>query len=487
MQEPTPWTNSIIPLIYWNCNSDVLARKAHQTFEKRKQKVDASAFAAAAGGAGAGGGAAVEDQAALMAGEVLCENLHQLVDVDADGAVDTVAEVVEAAVVVVAEVGGGVAVAVAVAVAERDWLRKQKVDTSSFAAAAAGGAGAGAGAGAGGGVVVEDQVALVAGEVLCENLRQLVDVDVDGAVDTSWNPDLTILICFVCLQAVHGCSLHEQPLPRIKTLSSEKPTLAEEWTVVLPRGRKQRRYFPKIETTPEQKQPQTWAPVDIEINPKRELKIMQRMQNSIKKLESSQFYHSFLDQVQTLDGFLRVLGSESAMQVVIYGIGNIEGSESSRLQLSLVILLKRRFSWIGKVEAFDPVLSATECRVLEALGCTVLMVNEHGRRQALKPTLFFMPHCEAELYDNLLQANWEAKLLNNVVLFGNSFQVYEQIVLDFKPPNIVNSSKHIMAVQRFTNEFKIYKSPKDNCEAFNEQSWHFFSPEDDTVLRCIDK
>ncbi|KAK6933958.1 SRR1-like domain [Dillenia turbinata] len=271
-----------------------------------------------------------------------------------------------------------------------------------------------------------------------------------------------------------------------KTLSIEEPTLTEEWTVVLSRGRKHRRYFLKTET-PKQQQPQPWVPVDVEINPKRELKLMQRMQNSIKRVESSQFYHSFLDQIQMLDGFPRVLGSELMMQVVIYGIGNIEGSESSRLQLSLAILMKRRFSWIGNMEVFDPVLSATECRVLEALGCTVLMVNEHGRRQALKPTLFFMPHCEAELYNNLLQANRDAKLLNNVVLFGNSFRAYEQIVVDFKPPNIVNSSQHIMAVQRFTNEFKIYKSLKDNFEAFNEQSWHFFNPEDDTVLYRIDK
>ncbi|KAK6933975.1 SRR1-like domain [Dillenia turbinata] len=118
--------------------------------------------------------------------------------------------------------------------------------------------------------------------------------------------------------------------------------------------------FSKTET-PKQQQPQPWAPVDAEINPKRELKLTQRMQNSIKRLESSQFYNSFLDQIQMMDSFPRVLGSELMMQV-----------------LSLAILVKRRFSWIGNMEAFDPVLSATECRVLEALGYTVLMVNEHG-------------------------------------------------------------------------------------------------------------
>ena len=90
------------------------------------------------------------------------------------------------------------------------------------------------------------------------------------------------------------------------------------------------------------------------------------------------------------------------MQMVMYGIGSIESSEPPRLQLGLAILMKKRLSWIGDMEVFDPILSATETRVLETLGCSVLSVNEQGRRQALKPTLFFMPRCEAELYDNLL-------------------------------------------------------------------------------------
>ena len=86
------------------------------------------------------------------------------------------------------------------------------------------------------------------------------------------------------------------------------------------------------------------------------------------------------------------------------------------MQLSLAMLLKRKFSWIGDIEVFDPILSATESRVLENLGCSVLSVNEQGQRQASKPTLFFMPHCEAVLYNNLVQANWRTERLNNIVL-----------------------------------------------------------------------
>ncbi|KAK4835741.1 hypothetical protein QYF36_013883 [Acer negundo] len=60
--------------------------------------------------------------------------------------------------------------------------------------------------------------------------------------------------------------------------------------------------------------------------------------------------------------------------------------------LSLAILMKRKLSWIGDVEVFDPILSATECQVLESFGFSVLSVKEQGCRCATKPTLFNMPH-----------------------------------------------------------------------------------------------
>jgi hypothetical protein len=114
------------------------------------------------------------------------------------------------------------------------------------------------------------------------------------------------------------------------------------------------------------------------------------------------------------------------MQMVIYGIGSIELYEPPRLQLSIAMLMKRDFNWIGNIEVFDPILSANESRVLEALGCTVMSINKHGKREALKPTMFYMPHCEAKLYINLLRENWKPNLLKNMVLFANSFEAYDE-------------------------------------------------------------
>ncbi|RVW26709.1 Protein sensitivity to red light reduced 1 [Vitis vinifera] len=121
-----------------------------------------------------------------------------------------------------------------------------------------------------------------------------------------------------------------------------------------------------------------------------------------------------------LEAFFRVLGSELKMQMVVYGIGSIESYEPPQLQLSLAILLKRKFSWIGDIEVLDPILSVTELVCWKPWVVLFYQLMSKGRQQASKPTPFFMPHCEAELYDNLFQANWRTERLNNIVLFGTS-------------------------------------------------------------------
>ncbi|XP_015165816.1 protein SENSITIVITY TO RED LIGHT REDUCED 1-like isoform X3 [Solanum tuberosum] len=280
-----------------------------------------------------------------------------------------------------------------------------------------------------------------------------------------------------------------------KTPALDKPNPAEDWTVVLPRRGKQKRNFHKVIIHERQKQEQLWTPSDIETNPERESKLMQKIQTCIRKLESSSFWLKFLDQLQTpeiFDRFLKAVGSEGKMQMVIYGIGSIESYEPPRLQLSLAILMKRMFSWIGEVEVFDPVISLAESRVLTALGCSVLTVNEQGRRQALRPTMFFMPHCDAELYENLLEANWRHDLLSNMTLFGNSFEAYEQHVSECKILRLADSRKHILAIRQFVKELPIDSRKQivalrqfvkersidpfsdDVFRAFHGSSWHFF-------------
>ncbi|KAL8551319.1 hypothetical protein ACS0TY_000416 [Phlomoides rotata] len=266
------------------------------------------------------------------------------------------------------------------------------------------------------------------------------------------------------------------------------PESSEDWTIVLPRRGKKNRTVNKFVIPRRQKEVQVWTPIDLETDPDRESKLMQKLQISIQKLANSEFLLSLLHQIQNsdmLDKFRRVLGSEEKMQMVIYGIGSVESFEPPRLQLSLAILMKRSFDWIGEIEVFDPIISLTESKVLTSLGCTVLSVNEQGRRQALKPTLFFMPHCEADLYDNLLEANWGVDKLNRLIIFGNSFGAYEHHASLCNSSAVVDSRRHVLAVRSFTEEFKIITLSDDYFRAFHGSSWHFFSLDTATHLPII--
>ena len=78
----------------------------------------------------------------------------------------------------------------------------------------------------------------------------------------------------------------------------------------------------------------------------------------------------------------------------------------------------------GQLFLYEPVLSAGERRAAELLGCTLIPTDEECRRHVSKPTLFFMPHCGARLYNNVLYANWGPEAICNLVLVGNSFGAY---------------------------------------------------------------
>ncbi|XP_051123022.1 protein SENSITIVITY TO RED LIGHT REDUCED 1 isoform X2 [Andrographis paniculata] len=267
----------------------------------------------------------------------------------------------------------------------------------------------------------------------------------------------------------------------------DNPTLAEGWNLVLPRRGKKLKMpsFRKLVPQEKQVEGQAWIPTDKETDPERESKLMKRMQSCIQKVTKHEFCRVFFDQMKssgTLPKILKILDSEKKMTMVIYGLGSIERCEHSRIQLSLAMLLKKKFNWIGEIEVFDPKISLTELKVLTSLGCTVLTVNEQARRQVLKPTMFFMPHCDAYLYDNLLEANWRVDQLKNLILLGNSFLHYEQHVVLFRNQETPSDRKHIIAAVRFANEVRIETSNDEFYGAFSSSCWHFFNPSSEAEL-----
>lgn len=171
------------------------------------------------------------------------------------------------------------------------------------------------------------------------------------------------------------------------------------------------------------------------------------------------------------------------LQVVVYGLGSIADSEISRCQFALILLLKQRFAWVGNIEVYDPVLSQSECKVIADMGCLPIAKNEEGRRKVLRPTLFYMPHCEAWLYNNVLQANWIPHTLGQLVILGNSFRDYQE---RWSSP-IGGKLKPLLYVKQYqqvAQEVPLKATSSSDLPGFNNMSWHFY-PQLDTVATVL--
>ncbi|XP_037536385.1 SRR1-like protein [Nematolebias whitei] len=110
------------------------------------------------------------------------------------------------------------------------------------------------------------------------------------------------------------------------------------------------------------------------------------------------------------------------LECVCYGLGSFSSSVSARYQLAMLLLLLDAGQIpLQDCSVFDPAFSSSERDILKELGLTVLTENEEGKRQASKPTLFYLMHCGKALYNNLLWKNWSAQCLTQVMIIGNSF------------------------------------------------------------------
>jgi hypothetical protein len=163
------------------------------------------------------------------------------------------------------------------------------------------------------------------------------------------------------------------------------------------------------------------------------------------------------------------------VELVVLGVGSIRSSEVSRCQMALALLLKDRFASIGKVLVYDPVLSAMERRFLTALGCTAIGRDDKGRRawRAAAPTLFYMPHCGAALYNSLLHENLDPWRLGWVSILGNSFQRYQDSWSVSPQPKHARPDC-LLAMQKHATEHSVNAASFPCLSAFNDMSWHLF-------------
>ncbi|CAA6669561.1 unnamed protein product [Spirodela intermedia] len=280
------------------------------------------------------------------------------------------------------------------------------------------------------------------------------------------------------------------PFPDTET----NPSAAGSWTVVSSRRRRRRRGGGRGEDADDSSHPSPseapnealaplpWSPADGDEEPMRISKLLGKLRSTMARLEASTFYRRFLSQLRdepkVRDNLLKISPLPEPILIVLYGVGSIESYEPPRLQFSLALLLRREMrSSADAVEVFDPVLSAVECAAVEALGCRVARLDDRGRRRVDRPTLFYMPHCEAALYDNLLAANWGHPSFREYGRFA------EEALGGRGSVHAAEKARYVLRARDFVEEISVAanlgldEGNDSMFRAFNETSWHFFYPD----------
>lgn len=113
------------------------------------------------------------------------------------------------------------------------------------------------------------------------------------------------------------------------------------------------------------------------------------------------------------------------VQVLCLGLGSPSSSPNSRFQLGFLLeICKSMHIEHANVSVYDPVFSKEDSALFEELGMRLLSENKEGRYPLDTPTILWMPHCDLDLYENVLRANWSRAQLPYVILISNCLRDY---------------------------------------------------------------
>jgi len=76
------------------------------------------------------------------------------------------------------------------------------------------------------------------------------------------------------------------------------------------------------------------------------------------------------------------------------------------------------------VSAYDPVFTQEDEQLLRDIDITRLTENRTASYALEGPSIAYMPHCDMELYENLLRENWSRERLLGLVLIANTLSEY---------------------------------------------------------------
>lgn len=178
---------------------------------------------------------------------------------------------------------------------------------------------------------------------------------------------------------------------------------------------------------------------------------------------------------------------KNRINLICYGLGSVDDNICSRYQLALFQLIIDEINSINhqqinklnieQIEFYDPIFNKNDKFLLESiLNYKISSQNEQCFKQielvndSKVLNIFYMPHCEKSMYNNLLFSNWQPERLNSLLILGNSFQTITTNTVDNK------MNKHYTFVQDSLDLIKEIKinSDCDLTSAFTDLSFHLF-------------
>ncbi|KAF7304668.1 Translation machinery-associated protein 20 [Mycena kentingensis (nom. inval.)] len=123
------------------------------------------------------------------------------------------------------------------------------------------------------------------------------------------------------------------------------------------------------------------------------------------------------DRIQTLP--------ERPCKLICLGLGSPTESANSRAQLAFLLEICGAVPIEhANVALYDPVFSQEDETLFGELGMRLLADNKDGSYPLDAPTILWMPHCDLELYENVLSANWSHDKLAFMTLIANRLGDY---------------------------------------------------------------
>jgi hypothetical protein len=170
---------------------------------------------------------------------------------------------------------------------------------------------------------------------------------------------------------------------------------------------------------------------------------------------------------------------KTVRQIVCYGVGNFSQTSISHYsaplwQLACALCFRDHLCGDDgeiRVLYYEPCSTAFEETILAGLKVQVLTVNERAKRPIdAVPTLFFMPHCPSQLYDNVLWSNWDELAVSTpLIICGNSLRNHcESLAPASACPSLHLSLPWLQEQRLESSALDLKQSPGNFMGAFND-------------------